>query len=105
MTPACAELVHSQTCCIYLRASIDTLVNNLENDSEGRPMLNTTSLPEAERPTTSLQGAERRGNLQTRIATLMSRRSATYENTAHVIIDTDGKSIEAIASEIVSLLG
>lgn len=43
--------------------------------------------------------------MRERITSLMSRRSATYENTAHVIIDTDGKSIEAIASEIVSLLG
>jgi shikimate kinase len=34
----------------------------------------------------------------------MARRSDTYEKTAHIIIDTDGKSIEAVASEIISKL-
>ena len=86
MTPECAEMVHEKTMCIYLRATIDTLVDNLEYDSDSRPLLNTT-------------------DLRTRIEDLMSRRSAIYENTAHVIIDTDGKSIEAIASEIISILG
>ena len=85
MTPECAEIVHSQTRCIYLRATVDTLVSHLENEAAGRPMLADSSLRE-------------------RITTLMAQRSATYEKTAHVIIDTDGKSIEAIASEIISLI-
>lgn len=80
MTPECAELVHSETLCIYLRASIETLVEHLEGEAEGRPML--------------------AGDLKRRIETLMQQRSATYENTAHVIIDTDGKSVEAITSEM-----
>jgi shikimate kinase len=42
--------------------------------------------------------------LSERIITLMAQRSATYEKTAHVILDTDGKSIETIASEIISTL-
>jgi shikimate kinase len=42
--------------------------------------------------------------LYERITVLMAQRSETYEKTAHIIIDTDGKSIEAVASEIVSLL-
>ena len=61
-----------------------------------------TALEEAD---TSLRGAERRGNpLQERIAELMTLRSETYEKNAHIIVDTDGKSIEAIASEILSLI-
>ena len=48
----------------------------------------------------------RRGNLEleTRIKELMALRSDTYEKTAHIVIDTDGKSIEAVASEIISKL-
>jgi shikimate kinase len=85
MTPECAEIVHSRTRCIYLRASVETLVSHLENEAAGRPMLADSSLRE-------------------RITTLMAQRSATYEKTAHVMIDTDGKSIEAFASDIVSML-
>ena len=85
MTPRCAELVHENTFCIYLRASVQTLVSHLGNEAAGRPLLEAS-------------------DLQERILKLMSQRSATYGKTAHVIIDTDGKSIETIASEIISLL-
>ena len=80
MTPECAKIVHENTLCIYLRSSVDTLARNLTDEAAGRPML--------------------QGNLQARIEELMGLRTATYENTAHIIIDTDGKSVEAIASEI-----
>ena len=85
MTQGCAEIVHKRTTCIYLRADIGTLINHLEGEAEGRPMLKGESL-------------------RARIQELMDLRSATYENTAHIIIDTDGKSIEAIASEIASTI-
>ena len=81
MTPECAELVRKKTHCIYLRATVDTLVSHLEHESAGRPMLQGTSL-------------------RTRIEELMSLRSATYEAIAHDVIDTDGKTIEEIAAEI-----
>ena len=84
MTPECAEIVHEKTLCIYLRASVDTLLRNLVDEAAGRPML--------------------QGDLQARIEELMSLRSATYENTAHIIIDTDGKSAAEIASEILDSL-
>ena len=102
MTPECAEIVKEQTFCIYLKASIETLMEHLSGEADGRPMLANTASAES---STSLRGAERRGNpLYDRIAELMAQRSETYEKTAHIIIDTDGKSIEAIASEIVSIL-
>ena len=102
MTPECAEIVKERTCCIYLKASIDTLMEHLSGEADGRPMLANTSPAES---STSLRGAERRGNpLHERITSLLAQRSATYEKTAHVIIDTDGKSIETIASEIFRLL-
>ena len=83
MTPACAELVREKTHCIYLRASIDTLVSHLENEAEGRPMLQGSSL-------------------RARIQDLMALRSATYEATAHDVIDTDGKTIADIATAIIN---
>ncbi|MBE6234168.1 MAG: shikimate kinase [Bacteroidales bacterium] len=83
MTPECAEMVREHTLCVYLRASVDTLVSHLEGESSGRPIL--------------------QGNLRQRIEDLMARRSSTYENTAHVIIDTDGKSVSDIAKEISGL--
>ena len=82
MTPRCAELVHENTFCIYLRASVQTLVSHLGNEAAGRPLLEAS-------------------DLQERILKLMSQRSATYEKTAHVIIDTDGKTVDAVSEEIV----
>ena len=81
MTPECAELVRKKAHCIYLRASVDTLVSHLENEAAGRPML---------------QGA----SLRSRIEELMALRSSTYEATAHDVIDTDGKTVEEVAAEI-----
>jgi shikimate kinase len=89
MTAECAEIVHSDTICIYLRASVDTLMEHLSRQSDNRPLLNTHGCHSA---------------LQDRITDLMARRSDTYEKTAHIVIDTDGKSIEAVASEIISKL-
>ena len=81
MTPECAEIVQSETMCIYLRASIDTLVEHLEGQTDGRPML---------------QGIE----LRERVKKLMGERSDTYEANAHMIIDIDGKNIDEIGAEI-----
>ena len=89
MTAECAEIVHSDTICIYLRASMNTLMEHLSCQTDNRPLLNTHGCHSA---------------LQDRITGLMARRSDTYEKTAHIIIDTDGKSIEAVASEIISII-
>ena len=96
MTPECAEMVRKNTCCIYLRASVKTLLECLSSNTSNRPLLTRD-------PHAALQGAQRRGNpsLHSRIDELMSQRSSTYEKTANIIIDTDGKSIEQICSEIV----
>ena len=84
MTEACALMVREKTLCVYLRAAVDTLVEHLVGEAAGRPMLADA-------------------DLRTRIETLMDQRSATYEKTAHVTVDTDGKTIEAIASDIISI--
>ena len=84
MTPQCAELVMEKTLCIYLKASVDTLKKRLASETESRPLLdsNTSS------------------SMQNRIEDLLAQRSTTYENTASITIDTDGKSIEEIAASL-----
>lgn len=82
MTKECADMVHEMTICIYLRATVDTLAANLNDETEGRPMLKSED------------------GLEARIKELMSMRAETYERTAHIIIDTDGKSIDEIAEAV-----
>ena len=84
MQEECEEMVHSGTLCIYLRASVETLVERLTGEAAGRPLLKTSAL-------------------RTRIPELMAARSETYERVAHIIIDTDGKSIDEVAEEIETL--
>ena len=86
MTDECERIVQENTTCIYLKASVDTLVEHLEDQASERPLLNS--------------GAA----LRERILDLMAKRSATYKRTARHIIDTDGKSIQEIANEITMLL-
>ena len=92
MTPECAELVHKHTLCIYLRTSTDTLVSRLESEAAGRPLLSSAMKEDGK--TASSEA------LRNRIQELMSGRSAIYEKTAHIVIDTDGKTITQIAEEI-----
>ena len=103
MTPECAELVRKNTCCIYLRTSVDTLLERLSNETNDRPLLSqpsNTSSQEA-KYTPSSHGEEQICNpLQERIDELLERRADTYEKTANIVIDTDGKSIEQICLEI-----
>ena len=106
MTPDCAEQVHTQTCCIYLRASLDTLVERLRNEAAGRPMLRTrTPDPGTEAcPGSRPAPADADKALRERISHLLAQRSATYESVAHHIIDVDGLSIEDVARTILSSL-
>ena len=84
MTPECAQIVHEQTLCIYLRASIETLMEHLSGEAEERPMLKGDTLRE-------------------RITELMKLRSETYENTAHMVIDIDGMTIDAVSLKLLQL--
>ena len=85
MTPDCEKMVHEQTTCIYLKATIDELVTRLTGEAVGRPLLEAS-------------------DLHTRILELMLQRSETYERVAHMTIDTDDKSIGEIAKEIFTTL-
>ncbi len=84
MTRECAEIVRERTMCVYLRATVETLAEHLEGETQGRPML--------------------KGNVHQRITELMAQRAATYEGAAHIIIDIDGKSADEVAQAIIDSL-
>ena len=97
MTKECEDMVRESSTCVYLRASVETLIRNLQNETEGRPMLAASHDQES-------PAQDKESCLRARIEDLMIKRSATYESTAHIIIDTDGKTIECIAEAILSEL-
>ncbi len=97
MTSECAKLVDECTYCIYLRATVDTLVKNLEGEASGRPMLQSPAgMPSGNDTDESFA-------LRARITDLMSLRASTYESIASRILDTDGKSIDKIATFLTSV--
>ena len=108
MTQACERMVHEETLCIYLKASVDTLISHLEGQAAGRPLLNTAAMPSASvmssEPPSVMSSEVETSPLPKRILDLMSLRAETYERTAHHIIDTDGKTIADISSEILDII-
>lgn len=79
----CRAMIKEKSFCIYLRAGIDTLLKNLEGQTEGRPLLKTEK------------------DLRYRIEELLSQRSEVYEGVSDLVVDTDGKTIARIAGEII----
>ena len=113
MQAECEEMVHSGTLCIYLRASVDTLVERLTGEDSGRPLLSGADPGRSSKPSvlsggpsvmssnpTVMSNEVETSALRTRILELMRQRSETYERVAHLIVDTDGKSVGEIAEEI-----
>ena len=106
MREECEERVHSGTFCIYLRASVETLVQRLTGEAAGRPLIAGEDSGRSSNPSvmsggpTVMSSEVETSALRTRILELMSQRSETYERVAHLIIDTDGKSVGEIAEEI-----
>ena len=77
LAPSSAALLHEKTVCIYLRASLETLLARLEGETAGRPLADDS------------------------LAERLASREPIYEKTAHVIIDTDGLSPDEVADEII----
>ena len=108
MTEGSEEMVHERTLCIYLKASVETLIEHLTGETDGRPMLSQSKGAQSavSNCSQSVMSSEvETSSLRKRILTLMSKRAATYERTAHIIIETDGKSVEEIAVEIAAKAG
>ena len=77
LAPASAALLHEKTVCIYLRATLETLLARLEGETAGRPLADAS------------------------LADRLASREPLYEKTAHVIVDTDGLSPDEVADEII----
>ena len=77
LAPSSAALLHEKTVCIYLRASLETLLARLEGETAGRPLADAS------------------------LADRLAAREPIYEETAHVVIDTDGLSPDEVADEII----
>jgi len=77
LSPASATLVHEKTVCIYLRATLDTLMDRLAGETAGRPLADAS------------------------LAERLAAREPLYEKTAHVVIDTDGLTPEEVSDEII----
>ena len=75
--PASAALLREKTVCIYLRATLETLRARLEGETAGRPLADAS------------------------LADRLAAREPLYEQTAHVISDTDGLSPDEVADEII----
>ncbi|MBQ0096112.1 MAG: hypothetical protein KBS53_00500 [Bacteroidales bacterium] len=85
LTPQCAELIKKNAVCVYLRASVDELVRNLEiTGIEHRPVLAGTD---------DLHGS---------VATLLEKRAPIYEKAADIILDVDGLSFDEVADRIIA---
>lgn len=54
----CRQLIRQHTDCFYLRATTDTLLDNLEGHSEGRPMLNPVQAARFDASTSSATDEE-----------------------------------------------
>jgi len=85
-TEACRRMIRRNTSCFYLKASVNTLVSNLERWPGDRPMLKSGK------------------SLRARVEELMDARGPIYEKTANHIINVDGDDYLAAAVDIVTLV-
>ena len=85
MQDECERMVHEGTVCIYLKASVETLLSHLEGEAAGRPLLSNATMPSGSitvmsSEVSSVMSSEvETSPLRKRILELMSLRSATYE--------------------------
>ena len=77
LAPGSASLLHEKTVCIYLRVSLETILQRLAGETAGRPLADDA------------------------LASRLAEREPIYEKTAHVILDTDGLSPDEVADEII----
>ena len=93
LAPSSAALLHEKTVCIYLRASLETLLARLEGETAGRPLLQ--EIPDQVGDDV-MPGPDR-----VSVSARLAAREPIYEKTAHVVIDTDGLSPDEVADEII----
>ncbi len=84
LKPENSEMLKRNGKIFFLRASFDELLLRVRAD-ETRPLLKDT------------------GKTAERLGELLAERTPVYEHVADVIVDTDGKSVEEVAREVVRL--
>lgn len=80
-----SELLKRNGKIFFLRASFETLLERVRAD-ESRPLLKDT------------------GKMAERLGALLAERKPVYEAVADRIVDTDGRSVDEIAGEIVTCM-
>ena len=75
-----ADLLREKTCCIWLRASYETILRHIGSSDPTRPLYN--------------------GDIRAR----MERRAPIYASAARHIIDVDGRNAPSVAQEIRQML-
>ena len=106
LTRQCAGILKENAKCVYLRASVDTLVSNLiETGIQDRPLLCGETVGTAVDDGVADDGAtnDKALTLKREVERLLSERREVYERTADFIIDTDGLSPKEIAEKIDSI--
>lgn len=83
-----SELIHDRTICVFLIASIDTLVDRLDGRTANRPLL----------------AAESRDSLKAKVEGILEARKSLYEKAARFVLNTDGMSVTEAAQEVIRLL-
>lgn len=83
-TSNCRQL-KKMGCVIYLKGSIDTLYNRLNNQIDNRPLLDKQVL-------------------MSQLESLLDARETIYETTADLIVSIDSKSVDEICKEIYTFL-
>lgn len=84
LKPENSEMLKKGGKIFFLRASFETLLVRVRAD-ENRPLLKDT------------------GKTAERLETLLRERTPVYEHVADFIVDTDGKSVDEVAREVVQL--
>lgn len=86
LKPENNEMLKRNGKIFFLRATFETLLKRVRAD-ETRPLLKNT------------------GKTAETLGKLLAERTPVYEHVADYIVDTDGRTIEEIADEIVALVG
>lgn len=86
LKPENGEMLKTGGKIVFMRASFETLLERVRAD-ETRPLLRDTG-----------RTAETLGNL-------LAERTPVYERVADYIVDTDGKTVDEVALEIVAIMG
>ncbi len=86
LQPENSEMLKKNGVIVFLRAGFETLISRVRAD-ESRPLLKDT------------------GRTAETLGQLLSVRTPIYEHVADRIVDTDGKTVEEVAREILALCG